>query len=207
MTFCSFSIISVLSIVLVCDISSPTARVIWYSRFSRPLKYLFIRYCASLFLPPLAILLILLDMRVSRLSVKPLADTDIYGVWVCRAWNYLSRPDFLPRGFYDGTPNGISFSFASASKRFTRRAQFKPPWKRHWAATHIAPRSFAPDKALPSLPSCLSSLLAVACCRFMSPFCEYANSTLLDCSRSPVIRVSLRLAALPLASAPTVPAG
>lgn len=87
MTFFYF-LLSLLCLLYLCDISSPTARVIWYSRFSRPLKYLFIRYYASLFLPPLAVLLILRDVRVSvddhrRLSVKPLADTDVYDTYVC----------------------------------------------------------------------------------------------------------------------------
>lgn len=98
--------------------------------------------------------------------------------YACVARGTISRgPDFLLR-VLRCTPNGISFSFALASKRFTRRVQFKPPWKRHRIA-RLASRRAASHrtKALPSLPSYLSSLLAVACCRFMSPFCEYANIT------------------------------
>lgn len=96
---------------------------------------------------------------------------------VCRAWNYLSRGPTSFCGFYGCTLDGISFSFASASKVYTASAIQATVKTAPSVATRIAPRSFAPDKALPSLPSCLSSLLAVACCRFMSLFCECTNST------------------------------
>jgi len=173
-----FSIISILHLYLYCtlwcDISSPTARVTWYSGFSRPLKYLFIRYCASFSLSshhphP--------QCRRTCLSTvcELLADTDIHST-------YVSRMELSLAARF---PSASSTMYAQRDLVFVRWQVSGLHGERNSShrengtvATRIAPRSFAPDKALPSLPSCLSTLLAVACCRFTSPFCKCANIAL-----------------------------
>lgn len=115
-----------------------------------------------------------------------------------RARNHFGPTSFC--GLY-GVRRDLVFARV-ARKRFTQQVQFKPPWKRHRASRR------APDKALPSLPSCLSASRCRtlrARCRFTSPFCECANGTLVDCSRSRNSRL-FSSSALPLKPARLVPA-
>lgn len=106
---------------------------------------------------------------------EPLADTDIHAyVRVARGTISCGPTSFC--GFYDVRPTGSRFRsrWQVSDLHGAIQATVKTVPS---VATRIAPRSSVPDKALPSLPSCLSSLLAVACCHFTSPFCECANST------------------------------
>jgi len=94
---------------------------------------------------------------------------------------------------------GISFSPVwHISSLHSKRSL--PPWKRDRASRR------ALDKALPSLPSCLSASRCRtlrARCRFMSPFCECANGTFVDYSRSHHSRLfSIRFASQTRATVP-----
>jgi len=99
-------------------------------------------------------------MSVSLSVCEALANTDVR---MCREWNYLSRPDFLLR-VLQCTPNGISFSFALASKRFTQWAQFKPPWKRHRASR---PRRIAQLRTGQSTSEFTVMYILASCCRVL----------------------------------------
>jgi len=154
---------------------------------------------APLFLSLLITLILSADERVFLLSVN---RRYRYTRYVCVACGTVSRGPISFCEFYDVRPTGSRFrSHWRVSGLHGERNSSHH--ENGTVATRIAPRSFAPDKALPSLPSCLSTLLAVVCCRFTSPFCKCANIRLLSLSYNS--HLSLRLDALPLESARLYP--
>lgn len=163
--------------------------------------------CSSVIAP------LFLTFRLFASSSSSVTSVTLYCLWTTRghrytyvrtsrAWNYLLRPDFLLR-ILRCTPNGISFSFALASKRFTRRnsSHRENGTERrnsHRAAQFRTGQSTSEFTVVFILPSrCRVLPFHVA---FLWMRKQHSSIAL-----TPVIRVSLRLGALPLKSARLFP--